>query len=103
MCEMHAEIRRQADLQGLPEKETTRRMHEWPGFVHDWPIPVAKHFDLIKGLITGTRIFSGGMMLGRAQPGIETFAQAQIAACWSARHVLVKDQSGLMSKAQPIW
>ena len=42
---MQAEIRLHEALQGLPAKDTTLRMQECPGFKHDLPIPLAKHFD----------------------------------------------------------
>ena len=75
-------------------------MQEWPGFTHDWPMPLTKHFDLIKGLMTGTRILLAGVIVGRAHEGNETEDQAQIAALWLSKVTLTLVQSGLMFNAQ---
>jgi len=91
---------RQAALHGLPAKETTRRQHEWFGFVHVWPMPLVKHFDLIRGFIVGGRILWTGGSVPLAQPGNEIEAIAQIDICNSVRLVGTSDHSGEISSAR---
>ena len=100
---MQAEIRLHDALQGLPAKDTTLRMHECPGFKHDLPIPLVKHFDFRSGFITGRRMVCAFCIDGRAQLGKETFVHAHTLAFWSPLVVSQRVQSGLSVRAKSMW
>ena len=96
---MQAEIRLHDALQGLPAKDTTLRMHECPGFKHDLPIPLVKHFDFRSGFITGRRMVCACCIDGRAQLGKETIVYAHTLAFWSP--LVVLQRSSLDFRLKP--
>ena len=70
-------------LHGIPAKDTTLRMHEWPGFVQVRPRPLWKHLLFMSGFRKGGVVRWTGGIIPRDHAGNAQRDIALIKICWS--------------------